>query len=92
MTHDGCWRLAPAYDFTFTVDTSAPAYINRHSLSINGSIEEVTKTDLLAVATRFDIKEANAASHYRTFALEASVTEPWIARIEAEIAARLSLL
>ena len=35
MASDGVWHITPAYDFTFSVDTSAPGYINRHCLTIN---------------------------------------------------------
>lgn len=35
MRDDGIWHIAPAYDFTFSVDPSAPGYVNRHSLTIN---------------------------------------------------------
>lgn len=55
VTH-GKWRLAPAYDFTFTVDPSAPLYVNRHSLTLNGKDHDVLDKDLLELATSFDIK------------------------------------
>ncbi|MDO9635043.1 MAG: HipA domain-containing protein [Paludibacter sp.] len=36
MTPDGLWRLSPAYDLIYGVDITAPAYMNRHSITING--------------------------------------------------------
>lgn len=58
MDCQGIWRLAPAYDFTFTVDPSAPSYVNRHCMTINGKNHHVSTRDLLELATSFDIKGA----------------------------------
>jgi len=30
MTHEGVWRLSPAYDLTYGVDLSIPSYMNKH--------------------------------------------------------------
>lgn len=100
MAKDGIWHVAPAYDYTFAVDTDAPSYINRHSITINGSRRQITMDDLLAVATRFNIKGATAViaksketvANYRKFAIDAGVPEPWIVKIEEEIATRLASL
>lgn len=56
MDWNGKWHLAPAYDFTFTVDTSAPSYVNRHCMTLNGKDHDVSDKDLLELATSFDIK------------------------------------
>ncbi|MGM9866713.1 MAG: type II toxin-antitoxin system HipA family toxin [Lepagella sp.] len=56
MDRDGIWRVAPAYDFTFTVDPSAPFYVNRHSMTLNGKNQDITTEDLLRLARTFDIK------------------------------------
>lgn len=56
MDGQGKWRLAPAYDFTFTVDPSAPSYVNRHCMTLNEKDQEVSDKDLLELATSFDIK------------------------------------
>jgi len=57
MTEDGQWRLSPAYDLTFSVDLTAPAYVNRHSLSINGKSENITLADLEKIAQNNDIQD-----------------------------------
>lgn len=87
MDCHGKWRLAPAYDFTFTVDPSAPSYVNRHSLTLNGKDHDVSDKDLLELATSFDIKggrnmlaaarEAveNFAEHAKTAGLTPAVTD-----------------
>ena len=98
MDKSGEWHISPTYDFTFTVDPSAPFYVNRHSMTINGRNEAISRSDLLSVANRFDIKSEeaiidkvkNIVSNYRQYALEAKVPEVWIKKIEAEISERLA--
>jgi hypothetical protein len=46
MTSDGKWRLSPAYDVAFSVDLATPKYANRHSLTINGKNENITRSEL----------------------------------------------
>lgn len=87
MDRNGKWRVAPAYDFTFTVDPSAPSYVNRHCMTLNGKDHDITTDDLLRLATSFDIKggsklvEAahaaveNFAEHARTAGLTPEVTD-----------------
>lgn len=97
MNSSGHWHIAPAYDFTFTVDPSAPGYMNRHSLTVNGTNEHITKEDLLSIAHAFSIKRAGAIideiipiiQNYRQYALQADVPEEWILTIEEEIAERI---
>lgn len=97
MDKTGQWHIAPAYDFTFTTDPSAPFYVNRHSMTINGVNQDITREDILAVAARFNIKSASsiinqsieAVSKYREYALMSGVTEPWINKIEAELTDRV---
>jgi serine/threonine-protein kinase HipA len=60
MTSNGVWKLSPAYDVTFSVDLSAPAYLNRHSLSINGKNDEITHSDIETVASQNDIRDYQA--------------------------------
>ncbi|MDR0833729.1 MAG: type II toxin-antitoxin system HipA family toxin [Candidatus Symbiothrix sp.] len=57
MTPDGVWRLSPAYDLTYSVDNSAPAYSNRHSLTVHGKNETITRADLEIVAQENAIKD-----------------------------------
>lgn len=97
MDRDGVWRIAPAYDFTFAVDPSAPFYVNCHSMTVNGKNQGISRGDLLAVAARYSIKGAEGiiekametAGRYRDYALKSGVPEPWIKKIESEIADRL---
>jgi len=57
MTPDGEWRLSPAYDLSFSVDLAAPDYVNRHSLTVNGKNDDVTRADLETVAFHNDIQD-----------------------------------
>lgn len=98
MSKTGEWHVSPMYDFTFTVDLSAPFYTNRHSMTINGNNEDIRRVDLLALAARFNIKGASGiidkavdvVTDYRKFAIEAGVPELWIQKIESEIAELVS--
>lgn len=100
MRQDGVWHVAPAYDFTFSVDVSAPFYVNRHSLTVNGKNRDVGRGDLLEVAKRFNVKGASeivdrvcrTVGNYGVYGGRAGVSEDWIARIEREIEGRLKAL
>lgn len=100
MAKDGIWHAAPAYDFTFAVDLSAPDYVNIHSMTINGKNDEITREDLLEMARRFSIKQPqaiidqviDAAKDYRKYADAAAIPEEWILKIEAEIKDRIFTL
>lgn len=87
MDRKGKWSLAPAYDFTFTVDPSAPSYVNRHSMTLNSKDHDVSQRDLLELATSFDIKGShkildtainavrNFAEHANSAGLSPTVTD-----------------
>ena len=60
MGEDGIWHAAPAYDYTFSVDPSAPGYMNRHSMTINNKNSDIERSDLLELAKRYNIKGADA--------------------------------
>lgn len=87
MDRSGKWRVAPAYDFTFTVDPSAPSYVNRHCMTLNGKDHDVSDKDLLELATSFDIKGSrkildtareaveNFTEHAKTAGLTPEVTD-----------------
>lgn len=92
MKPDGVWRLSPAYDLTYSVEFSAPAYINRHSITINGRNEDITREDLEAVAQRNDIqnykslinKVSNAVGKFREFADSLEIDKQIIDSIESD--------
>jgi serine/threonine-protein kinase HipA len=58
MGPDGAWRLAPAYDVTWSHRVDSP-WVSRHQMRINGKTDGFTREDLLAVANRFGIRKAD---------------------------------
>ncbi len=97
MGRDGVWHITPTYDFTFTIDPSAPGYINCHSMSINGKHSDINRNDLLETAKRYDIKGADALiaktldviRNYPHYAEVAGVDSSWTATIKEEMNDRI---
>ncbi|MBU3745640.1 MAG: HipA domain-containing protein, partial [Sediminibacterium sp.] len=58
MGQDGIWKLAPAFDICHAYRPGS-IWVNKHSLSINGKRDNISKQDLLAVAANMHIKKAN---------------------------------
>jgi len=93
MTPDGKWRLSPAYDITFSVDLAAPAYANRHSLTVNGKNEGITRNDLETAALNNDIQDykmlidrvANAVGKFENYAMELGIDRRLINNIHSEL-------
>jgi len=54
MNQKGNWRLAPAYDLTFS-----PSPGGYHSLSVANTYQEIGKNDLLKLASYFGINNGN---------------------------------
>ena len=100
MATDGVWHITPAYDFTFSVDTSAPGYINRHCMTINNKNADIERADLLQIAKRYNIKGAESiinkaievVSNYAYYAQLANIDEHWTNKIVEEISYRIGVL
>lgn len=100
MANDGVWHITPAYDFTFSVDTSAPGYINRHCMTVNNKNTEIEKADLLQIAKRYNIKGAESiinkavdvVSNYAHYAQLAGISEEWTNKIFEEITYRTKII
>ena len=60
MSSNGVWYLSPAYDLTYSVDLTAPAYMNRQSLTVNGKNHGITREDFVRVAKQNDIHDYNS--------------------------------
>ena len=92
MTSDGIWRLSPAYDLTYGVDLSAPVFLNRHSITINGKNEDINREDLETVAQRNDIQDhkslidlvSNAVENFKKYAKELKIYPQLINSIESD--------
>ena len=97
MGEDGVWHIAPAYDFTFSVDPSAPRYMNCHCMTVNDKNSDIDRSDLLELAKRYNIKGADSiietaadvVSRYARYADLAGVSPHWARKIEEVINGRL---
>lgn len=100
MADDGAWHIAPAYDYTFAVDLSAPGYMNRHSMTINNKNVDIERSDLLELAKHYNIKGADAlidkcleaVSKFEYYADKAGIDGQWTQQIKEEISYRVSVL
>lgn len=89
MGEDGIWHITPAYDLTFTIDLDAPAYVNRHCLTIGGKNDAITTDDLIRFARMNDIKDAEgiiaevtkSIDHFPEYARECGIDDRWIEAI-----------
>ena len=99
MNREGAWSITPAYDLTFSVDCSAPSYCNRHTMTVNGKDEHITKEDLIYFAKINGIRGGEkilsevkeAVMHFEAFGKDAGVSDKWIDRIFSEIRKRVEL-
>ena len=97
MGSDGVWHIAPAYDYTFSVDPSAPGYMNRHCMTINNRNSDIERSDLLELAKRYNVKGANTiidkvisiVGNYEYYAETAGISPYWTHKIKEEIEYRL---
>lgn len=92
MNRAGVWRLSPAYDLTYSVDMAAPAYSNRHSLTVNGKSENITREDLETVGLNNDIPDSKALidtvacaiANFEHYAKELGIDEKLIESVKAD--------
>ena len=100
MGQDGVWHITPTYDFTFSVDPSAPGYVNRHCMSINYKNSAFERGDLLEIAKKYNIKGADSliekaigvVSDYQRYADIAGVDAYWSHQIKEEMNDRIEML
>lgn len=78
---DGKWELAPAYDICHAYSPDH-RWVSQHALSINGKRKDISKADLLALASSINVKKAEgiihevnaAVSRWKDFAEEVGVS------------------
>lgn len=93
MTPDGNWRLAPAYDVTFTVNLMNKFIGDRHVLTLSGQNRQVTRDDILRFADQGDIRNGasilkeikDALGSFETIASQTGVEEPFRSLILSHI-------
>lgn len=96
MNRNGEWRLSPAYDLTYSVDQTAPAYSNRHSLTVNGKNEDIRRDDLEKIGKNNDIQDystlidkvINAVSNFENYAKELNINKDLITNIKKDLKIR----
>ena len=92
MNREGIWRLSPAYDLTYSVDLAAPAYANRHPLTVNGKNESITRKNLEIVGQNNDVQDyktlidrvAAAIGNFETYAKELAIDDKLIENIKTD--------
>ena len=93
LTPDGTWRLAPAYDVTFTVNLMNEFIGDRHVLSLSGENRHVMRDDILRFADQGDIRNASsileevsdAVNSFQTIATEIGIDVPVCSLIQSHI-------
>jgi serine/threonine-protein kinase HipA len=68
MDDTGQWSLSPAYDITFAYNP-ANLWLAQHQLSVNNKRRNITYADLLAVASKMNIKKATEIVEQVKFAI-----------------------
>jgi serine/threonine-protein kinase HipA len=58
MNKKGIWHLSPAFDICHAYRPGSE-WVSQHALSINGKRKDITRKDLLAVASQMNIKKAS---------------------------------
>ena len=93
MDADGRWRLAPAFDLTFSFRPDSP-WVARHQMGVDGVFADPTRQDLERLGDRWAVpgirgilaEVADAVARWREFADEAGVEAARRDRIGALLA------
>ncbi len=88
MDKHGKWRLSPAYDMVYAYNPDC-AWTSAHQMSVNGKFYDITRADLLELASRNNIRNASqiidqvrdVCSGWSVIAKECDVPQPMIDRI-----------
>ena len=94
MDRGGRWKLAPAYDITFSYD-SANKWLRAHQMTVNGKTTAIRVSDLLEAGIKMDIKKkrcmdiideiSRTVSAFEVYAEQAGVKEETAALINSVI-------
>ena len=93
LPEKGEWGLSPAYDVTYSYNPIVGRNTNMHQMSVNGKRDNITKNDLLKIATDNTIKKANeiideviySVSNWEKTAKELDIEKTKIAKISKNI-------
>ena len=94
MDRGGRWKLAPAYDITFSYD-SANKWLRAHQMTVNGKTTAIRVSDLLEAGIKMGIKKkrcmdiideiSRTVSAFEVYAEQAGVKEETAALINSVI-------
>ena len=90
---DGTWRLSPAYDITYIIDTGGFLPNEDHCMYIRAKLRNISREDVIQFAKDNGIRRPDAIirevveslKHFRTIAEKYGVSEQWIGRVETTI-------
>ena len=93
MNEDGSWRLSPAYDITYIIDTGGFLPNEDHCLYIRAKLRNITRDDVIQFARDNGIRRPDSIIHdvvaslkqFRTIATKYGVSEEWTGRVENTI-------
>ena len=93
MNEDGTWRLSPAYDITYIINTGGFLPNEDHCLYIRAKLRNITRDDVIQFARDNGIRRPDSIIHdvvaslkqFRTIATKYGVSEEWTGRVENTI-------
>ena len=93
MNEKGEWRLSPAYDLTYIINTGGYQADTEHCMTVRAKLSDVTQEDALSFAKDNGIRHpkaiirqvADALTHFRPMAKKHGVSERWAGRVEATL-------
>lgn len=97
MNEDGSWRLAPAYDITYIIDSGGYLPNKDHCMYIRAKLHNITRSDVFEFACDNGIRRPDAIirnivsslKQFRAIAKDNGVSESWIGRVESTIVEHL---
>ncbi|MFH1045024.1 MAG: type II toxin-antitoxin system HipA family toxin [Pseudomonadota bacterium] len=60
LDDSGTWSLAPAYDACFAHNPAAGRWTRQHQMLVGAKAWDITATDLVALANKFDVRQPDA--------------------------------
>ena len=97
MGEDGTWRLSPAYDITYIIDSGGFLPNEYHCMYVRAKLRDITRDDAIQFARDNGIRRPDAIirdvvaslKRFRTVATKYGVAEEWTGRVEATIIGHL---
>ena len=97
MQKYGTWRLSPAYDITYIIDSGGYLPNVDHCLYIRAKLRGITRDDVIVFARDNGIRRPDAIirdvvrslRNFRAAATKYGVSEQWIGRVETTITSHL---